>query len=348
MKFKSILGSIALAALAASAAVPAAAQELKKVNISYQAGYWALPLSVASQKGWWKEVGLEVTPVMFAAGAPQIAAVPAKSWDIGGLGIVPAILGQVRFKLKMVGIATEEGGVNTLYATGEAAARMKTPANWKGEKILVTTNSNGDYIVQACLKKAGLSKQDVQLVNMAPAQIVTTLAGRQANLGITWAPQTFALEKQAGGVPLCSGRDAGVFVPNVLVAREDYAAQNPEVVAKVLAVYLRGWSWAKANPDEARDALKAFFTTNGVYFDEESLKKEVAGRVHYSLAEELAHMARDSGASSADKWVSDVAAFMQANGSIPAVPDPRGWITNEYLLRVQNDKALAAVAAKTQ
>jgi len=335
------------AALALLCASGASAQTLEKVNISYQPGYWALPLHIAGEKGWWKEVGLDAKPVMFAAGAAQIAAVGAKSWDIGGMGIVPAILGNVRFDLKMVGLATEEGGVNTLYATGASAQKMKTPANWRGEKILVTTNSNGDYIVQSCLKKAGLDKKDVQLVNMAPAQIVTTLAGGQANLGITWAPHIYAIEKQIGGVPLCSGRDAGVFVPNVLVARSDYAREHPETVAKVLAVYLRGWSWAKAHPDEAREMLRGFFQANGVYFDEDSLRREVAERTHYDLDDELRLMGRgQAGASDADQWIRDVAGFMQANGSIPKVPEPAGWVTDEYLKQAKDDTALAGFAAR--
>ena len=38
---------------------------------------------------------------------------------------------------------------------------------------------------------------------------------------------------------LCSGKDGGVVVPGALIARGDYAEQNPENVAKFLAVYLR-------------------------------------------------------------------------------------------------------------
>ena len=77
------------------------AQPLTPIKISYQPSlYWALPFYVATEKGWWKEVGLVPEFSTFPAGVPQIAASAAKSWDVGGTGGVPAVLGHVRFASK--------------------------------------------------------------------------------------------------------------------------------------------------------------------------------------------------------------------------------------------------------
>ena len=51
------------------------AQALTPIKISYQPSlYWALPFHVATEKGWWKEVGLAPEFSTFPAGVPQIAA----------------------------------------------------------------------------------------------------------------------------------------------------------------------------------------------------------------------------------------------------------------------------------
>ena len=39
---------------------------------------------------------------------PQIAAVASKSWDVGGTGSVPAVLGHVRFGIKTIGLTNDE------------------------------------------------------------------------------------------------------------------------------------------------------------------------------------------------------------------------------------------------
>jgi ABC-type nitrate/sulfonate/bicarbonate transport system substrate-binding protein len=59
----------AAAALSFAGVVPAVAQEVTKIKISYQpAVYWALPFFVATEKGWWKEVGLDPEFSTFPAG----------------------------------------------------------------------------------------------------------------------------------------------------------------------------------------------------------------------------------------------------------------------------------------
>ena len=71
--------------------------QLTEIKVSYQpALYWALPFYVASEKGWWTELGLKPTFSTFPAGVPQIAASASKSWDVGGTGSVPAVLGAAR------------------------------------------------------------------------------------------------------------------------------------------------------------------------------------------------------------------------------------------------------------
>ena len=50
---------------------------------------------------------------------PQIAASASKSWDVGGTGSVPAVLGAVRYNLLTIGITNDESYANALLATGE-------------------------------------------------------------------------------------------------------------------------------------------------------------------------------------------------------------------------------------
>src|ERR671938_1010766 len=106
-----------LAALVASSAV--AQQEIK---VSYQpALYWSLPYYIATEKGWWAEHGLKPTFSTFPAGVPQIAASASKSWDVGGAGSVPAILGAVRYNIVTIGITNDESVGNALLATRDKA-----------------------------------------------------------------------------------------------------------------------------------------------------------------------------------------------------------------------------------
>ncbi|HXT04844.1 MAG TPA: ABC transporter substrate-binding protein [Casimicrobiaceae bacterium] len=325
----------------------AQAQPLTEIRISYQpALYWALPFYAASEKGWYAEVGLKPVFSTFPAGVPQIAASAAKSWDVGGAGSVPAVLGAVRYNLLTIGITNDESYGNALLATAKTAdAFMKNPASIKGQTIVLTANSTGDYAVQSCLAKWGLRKADVTVKSMGQAEIISAMSSGNADLGGLWAPNTYTMEEKAGAKQICSGQDAGAAVPGALIARADYAKEHPQDVAKFLAVYLRAWKWLNAHQPEAIAMMKKFYEQGGVTISEASMKKEFTTRPTFDLASQLRIMKRPSGgASEVDDWFTKIGGFMQANGTFAQAPASSKYITDEYLRMVDADPKLKAFA----
>lgn len=338
----------ALAALVATAG-GASAQALTEIKVSYQpALYWALPFHIATERGWWAELGLKPVFSTFPAGVPQIAAAASKSWDVGGTGSVPAVLGHVRFGIKTIGVTNDESAGNALLASKAAADKFTAnPGSIKGQTIVLTSNSTGDYAVQSCLKKWGIAKADVTIKNMGQAEIISAMSSGNADLGGLWAPNIYTLEEKAGGRVLCSGKEGGAIVPGALIVRGDYAEQNPDNVAKFLAVYLRGWSWANANKAEAIAMMKKFYEQGGVSISEASMKKEFDTRPTFNLAQQVQNMDRARGASAMDGWFGAIGEFMRGTGAIPTVPASADYITDAYMKRVAADPKLREFAGRT-
>jgi ABC-type nitrate/sulfonate/bicarbonate transport system substrate-binding protein len=339
-----------LCAGTASFAARVDAADLTSIKVTYQpALYWALPFYVATEKGWWAAAGLAPEFVVFPAGVPQMAAAAAKSWDVGGTGSVPAVLGYKRFGVEVIGITNDESQGNVLMASKARYDAVKgNPALLKGQTIVLTSNSTGDYAVQACLKKYGLTKADVTLRNMGQAEIISAVSSGNADYAGVWAPYDYTLEEKAGARVLCSGKDGGASVPGALVARGDYAKEHPEAVAAFLAVYLRAWSWMKANPDQAVALMKKFYQDGGVTISNASMQQEFATRPTFDLKQQLAVMDRSKGPSEADKWFTSIAQFMRSSGALSAVPDAKDYIDDSLMKRVQSDPKLAAFATDTK
>ena len=293
-----------------------------EIKVSYQpALYWSLPYYIASEKGWWAELGLKPTFSTFPAGVPQIAASAAKSWDVGGTGSVPAVLGAARYNLLTIGITNDESVGNALLASGaKADAFVKNPGSIKGQTIVLTANSTGDYAVQACLQKWGLKKSDVSIKSMGQAEIISAMSSGNADLGGLWAPNIYTLEEKAGAKLICSGRDAGAIVPGAIIVRQEYAKEQPQNVARYLAVYLRAQKWSLANRKEAVAMMKKFYEQGGVTISEAAMNKEFDTRPVFDLAGQLKIMNRASGTSDVDKWLTGIGEFMKANGTFPEAP----------------------------
>jgi ABC-type nitrate/sulfonate/bicarbonate transport system substrate-binding protein len=334
---------------AAAGGAQAQAPALTEIKVSYQpALYWALPFFVATEKKWWAEVGLKPEFSTFPAGVPQMAAAASKSWDVGGTGSVPAVLGHVRFGVKTIGITNDESAANSLVVSKDAAAKFAaTPQAMKGQTIVLTANSTGDYAVQSCLKKYGMVKSDVTIKNMGQAEIISAMSSGNADIAGLWAPNIYTLEEKAGARVLCSGKDGGVVVPGALIARGEYAEQNPEQVARFLAVYLRAWKWMGANRAEAVAMMKKFYDQGGVSISDVSMKKEFELRPTFDLSQQLARMDRTRGNSDTDTWFSQIAIFMRGSGAIQTVPQANEFITDTYMKRVQADPKLREFANRT-
>lgn len=343
------LRRLALITSLAAAGTVHAQQPLVEIKVSYQpALYWALPFYVASEKNWWAEVGLKPVFSTFPAGVPQMAAAASKSWDVGGTGSVPAVLGHVRFGVKTIGLTNDESAANALLVRKEVADKIaQAPQSLKGQTIVLTANSTGDYAVQSCLRKYGLQKADVTIKNMGQAEIISAVSSNNADLAGLWAPNMYTLEEKVGAKVLCSGRDGGVAVPGALIARGEYAEQNPENVAKFLAVYLRAWNWMNAHKPEAIALMRKFYEQGGVSISEASMKKEFATRPTFDLAQQLARMDRSRGNSDMDAWFGQIAIFMRGTGAIQSVPQPQDFITDAYMKRVQADAKLREFANRT-
>ncbi len=351
-RFRRAATTLALTVAALSAPLaPAQAQQpaLTPIKVSYQVAYWALPIYVATEKNWWAEVGLKPELVAYPAGAQQIAGAPSRSWDVGGTGSPPAVLGAQRYDIVTIGLTNDESATNALVARPDklAAIRANPARELKGQQILLSPNSTGEYATMACLQKWGLKRSDVGIVPLAPAQLVSAYTGGNGLLAGTWAPNTYTLSDQVGTETVCSGKDAGALVLGALIARKEFAQQNPEAVAKFLAVYLRAVNFQKNNPAEFMASLRKFFEANGIKLKDTHLKAEMA-RPIFPLDEQLKMMSRAAGPSTVDGAFEALSGYLKSVGTIAEVPDPKGYITGQYLKLVDDTPALKAFANRTQ
>ncbi|MGP9820390.1 ABC transporter substrate-binding protein [Salinarimonas sp. NSM] len=345
MTFKRSHALIVAAALALPGA--AAAQDgTTEIKVSYQpALYWALPYYIADQMGWWEEVGLVPSYSTFPSGAPQVAAAAAGDWDVGGTGSAPAVLGAARFDIVTIGITNNESATNAMMVRGDEAEAIRAdPAGQlRGQRLLVTTNSTGEYAAAACIESFGLSyPEDVDVVNLNQGEIISAFASGTGKMAGLWAPNIYTLQDRAGAELLCSGQDAGAIVPGALIARRDYAEANPELVARYLAVFLRGVDYIRDNNDEAVSMMADFYALTGVELPEEFLRQEIALRPMFTLDEQLEIMEGDN--PTAVQWFDGLGGYMTSTGTLESELDASTFVDPSYMRLVADTPELAAFA----
>ncbi|MGP1397660.1 MAG: ABC transporter substrate-binding protein [Inquilinaceae bacterium] len=345
MKFKSL---ILAAATATALSGPALAAD--EIGVSYQpALYWALPFYIADQKGWWEEIGLDPNYTTFPSGAPQVAAAASASWDVGGTGSAPAVLGAARFDIITIGVTNNESAGNAMMARGDEIEAIRAdPSILKGQQLLVTTNSTGEYASAACIESFGLTyPDDLEVVNLNQGEIISAFATGTGMLAGLWAPNIYTLESRTGAQLLCSGQDAGAIVPGALIARREYAEANPEMVAKFLAVFLRGVNYIRANNDESVAMMADFYALTGVELPEEFLQREIDTRPMFSLSEQLEIMDASAGQSTVEEWFGGLGGYMTSTGTLTEMLEPSSFVDPTYMQLVADTPELADFANRS-
>lgn len=252
-----------------------------------------------------------------------------------------------------VGISMDQSATNQLMGNA-AGSELWPPESMEGIPIVLTPNSTGDYVVQACLTSQGFNIEDVEFIYEQQAGVIDTMTPKEngstvANLGGLWAPNTYALlDSVNGSKTLCSGASVYTTVTGGHMARREWAEENPDLVAKILAGWLRAVAFINldANKEEVLDYMGKFFEDHDIQIPRSSLELDLRLVGLFGLTQQLELMARrgEPPLSNYDIWTNEVGTFMLDNGVISDLTDPTTYIDDKYMRMISDNPELRAWA----
>ncbi|WP_124095616.1 aliphatic sulfonate ABC transporter substrate-binding protein [Burkholderia gladioli] len=125
---------------------------------------------------------------------------------------------------------------------------IHTLADLKGRKIAATRGTDPFLFTLRALHTVGLTRDDVELVNLQHPDGRTALANGQVDAWAGLDPHMAAAQVDDGARLLY--RNVGFNTYGFLNVREAFASQYPQAVTRVLKVYKKARLWIIAHPDE--------------------------------------------------------------------------------------------------
>ena len=162
-----------IATLLFPALLSAQALEKKKVTIAVGGKnlLYYLPLTVAEQKGFFKDEGLEVEIVDFAGGARALQAVVGGSADVVSGAFEHNINMQAKGQPMRAFVLQGRAPQIVLAVSNKTMPNFKSVADLKGKKIGVTApGSSTNIMTNFVLAKSGLKGTDVSYVGVGASQ----------------------------------------------------------------------------------------------------------------------------------------------------------------------------------
>ena len=151
-------------------------------------------LATALNMGYFEQMGLNVTLTEFQGGPQEIAAMASGDIDISQIGHgahALCIEGQAKiFHLDCTSLA------DAVVANTDKG--ISSIADLKGKTIAVSSGTSAEIILNLALASAGLTQDDVTLVEMDANGMVSAMVSGGVDACATWSPSTMTIANALG------------------------------------------------------------------------------------------------------------------------------------------------------
>jgi len=202
---------------------------------------------VALEKDCFKEQGLDVTLESFSHGKASLEALMEGKVDFATSSETP-FMHAVSKGGKICLVASMITGEKHLAVVGRKDRGISAPKDLKGKRIGVTTGSNGEYFLDTVLLLNGVSRDQIETINVKPKKMFDVLMKGDVDAIATWNPQMSQALKALGekGVAFYA---EGLYSPAfVISAKKEYVRKNPETVQRVLRALIKASDFIQKDP----------------------------------------------------------------------------------------------------
>lgn len=331
-----VTGLMIVAALVLARAASAAdAAHTLTVRLDWITSGYHVPFYLALAKGWYAREGLDVSVEPGNGSNTTIQLVNSGKYDLGEATLSNVAIARSK-GMPLVSIAGFFRKGDLALMVSEASG-VKGPADLKGKKIIYSAASSEGPFLDPFLAKGGLTRADVQLLNVDPSARVSTYTNGQAD-GIFGSPVgTGVIIRDVRPTHNILFADIGINLPDFgLFTTESMLKQKGDALRKFASVTAGAWTYAITHQDEAAAALIKARPDDRVTAD--LMKKQLAEAIKFLYSPATTGM--PIGMQSAKDWA-DTLATLTAVKAIDAgaAGKPTDYFTNDYL----DPKTIAAI-----
>jgi NitT/TauT family transport system substrate-binding protein len=230
----------------------AVTQEKRNVRMVFVSLAWnsEIPFRAALARGYFKQQGLQVEPILIRGGPAAIAALVAGEVDYAAIGGAQAVFRSRARGLDLTIIGCTSGTTNYILLGDK---KTRTVEDLKGKVIGVTgAGTYSEFAMKAFLRKYRINPdKEVTLRAIGPTVLRAAAIEKGIIAAAPFSPED-AVRLMKSGYSLISNLSESLGIPqNILVSRNEVLEKYPETSKRMLKAYIQGIQLAKFNKQEA-------------------------------------------------------------------------------------------------
>lgn len=225
-----------------------------KIGINdWPGSYWWFAVN---DLGYFEAQGVDVELQLFSNYADGINALTSGSIDLFVPSLADLIPGYMNgANVKVIMIQDFSAGADGLIASSD----ITSIADLKGKNVAMEFGGSDHLFLLKCLENAGLSENDVNLVNMSTGDASNAFISGSVDAAAIWEPSLSMAQAETGGNILATTADPEYegLIPAVLAANTDSLSEKRDEIKLVMKAWFNAQDAYTNNQDEFAAAVEA-------------------------------------------------------------------------------------------
>ena len=218
---------------------------------------------VAVDKGFFKELGIDVEVKAIASSADRIRAVTSGSVAFSNLGRI-AVISEMANDNKtfyfFANVDDSPGNEGCWARPGFASFK-----DLKGKKV--AANTSAQITMNGLLENEGMAEKDVQFVNLPGGEMAGAIARGDVDAACVWEPLFTNVKNAApGGKLLGTDMDTPNFKkfgtmasPDIMIISRKLVDEKPALAGNLRVAIFKGVKYSNENPDDTAKTVAHYF-----------------------------------------------------------------------------------------
>ncbi len=206
------------------------------------------PFYIARDKGFFKDEGVDVELTIMEDTPIKMGALMAGQIDLVASTVdeFPIYMKPGKMLHYVLAVDNSKGGDGVV-----ANKDITSVAGLKGKKVAFEQGSVSQFFLNALLKDAGMTQDDIEAVNMAATDAGVAFAAKQVDAAVTWEPALSQGAKAEHGHILLTSADKPGLITDVVAVTAETAVEKKDDIAGFVRAWYKAVDFAKSNPEEA-------------------------------------------------------------------------------------------------
>lgn len=243
--------ALMLAACGATGPEQAQGEEYVTVRVGYIPGAHDIAqLFVAERAGHFEEQGIRIETTAFQTGISLAQALTGGSLDVGVMGAVVANF-PAKGQGKLFVLNNQQVDIHQIWAA--PGSGITSVDDLAGKTIATTSGTAADLVLQVALDKAGLSRDDVEVVNLDMPAATNAFVTENVDAASIWSPfDKQVAELLPDATLVATAAELGSPISGGWVASNSFYEEHPDLVKGMVR------AWQAANDDLVADPEGSF------------------------------------------------------------------------------------------